>query len=127
MALNYRLIKFFPLTVYRKNQGSYVNGLWVEGTETNFTVNVKIQPLKDTELMILPEALRNRAWVKLYVQAGSPSTPVLRCAQQGTGGYGADFFVWQGYRYEVMKESNYQDSVLEHTRVLAARVEITPN
>lgn len=128
MALSYRLIKFSDLTIYRESQGSYVDGDWVAGTETTFTIKAKIQPLKETELMILPEALRNRSWVKVYVQEDQVAThSALRAAQQGNGGWGPDEFVWQGFRYEVMKDRNYDDSILDHTRVFAARKEITPN
>lgn len=128
MALNYRLIKLSDLTIYRQGKGSFVEGDWVPGTETTFTVKAKIQPLKDTELMILPEALRNRSWVKVYVQEDqSPTHSALRAAQQGDNGFGPDEFVWQGFRYEVMKDRNYDDSVLDHTRVFAARKEVTPN
>ena len=126
MALNYRLIKFSTITVYRKAQGSYVSGKWVEGAETTFTITAKVQPLKNTEIMILPESLRNRSWIKLYIQeADGQSTPALRCAQQGTNGWGPDYLMWQGFKYEVMKDLNYNDSTLDHTKVLAARVEVS--
>lgn len=128
MALSYRLIKFSDLTIYRESQGSYVEGDWIPGTETTFTIKAKVQPLKETELMILPEALRNRSWVKVYVQEDQVAThSALRAAQQGPGGFGPDYFFWQNYKYEVIKDRNYDDSIIDHTRVFAARVEVSPN
>lgn len=126
MALNYRLIKFSTLTIYRKEQNTYVRGKVVEGAETTFDIQAKVQPLKNTEIMILPESLRNRSWLKLYIQEASGLTiPALRCAQQGPNGFSADEFEWQGFRYEVMKDLNYNDSILDHTRALAARKEVS--
>ena len=126
MALSYRLIKFSTITVYRKAQDSYVNGVWVDGSETSFDVKAKVQPLKDTELMILPESERNRSWLKLHIQEDPSLThSALRCSQPGTNGWGPDEFVWQGYRYEVMKDRNFDDSILDHTRVMAARKEVS--
>jgi hypothetical protein len=128
MALNYRLIKFSDLVVSRGSQGHYLDGDWVAGDVTTFTIKAKIQPLKDTELLLLPESSRNRSWVKVYIQEGQVAThSALRAAQQGPQGFDPDFFTWQGYKYEVMKDRNYDNSVIDHTRVFAARVEVTPN
>lgn len=128
MALSYRLIKFYDLVINRKAKGDYVDGEWVEGAITPFTIKAKVQPLTFTEVMILSEAERNKSWVKVYIQADpSLTTPVLRSAQQGTGGWDADELTWQGFTYEVMKDMNYDKSILQFTNVLAARKEVTPN
>lgn len=128
MALSYRLIRFSTLDVYRESQGSFVDGDWVDGTTTRFTVKAKIQPLGDTALALLPESDRNKSWVRVYIQEIQSSTiSALRAAQQGVGGWGADEFVWGGFRYRVMKDANHNDSCIDHTRVLAARIELTPN
>lgn len=124
MALNYRLIKFSNITIYRKTQGSYVSGKWVEGAETSFDVQAKVMPAKDTELMILPESERNKSWLILHVQG---TTNPLRSAQQGTDGWASDEFVWQGFRYQVMKDRTYYETCISHNRVMAARIEVTPN
>ena len=126
MALGYHLIKFSTLTIHRPTQGVYVAGIWQPGTESTFDIKAKVQPLKPNEVMILPESLRSRAWIKIFVQEDPSQTlPAIRCAQQGPNGYGADTLSWQGYKYEVMKDMNYNDSVLDHTYVLAARVEVS--
>lgn len=128
MALSYRLIKFSDLVITRPAQGSYINGVWVEESETTFTIKAKVQPLRLTELKIFPESERNRSWVKVFIQENQSVTlPAIRTAQQGVGGNGADEFDWQGFRYRVMQDSNYNDSCLDHSFVYAARVEVTPN
>ena len=81
-----------------------------------------------TELNLFPESERNRSWVKIYIQEDPSLTlPAVRTAQQGDGGWGADSFTWQGYQYRVMRDSNYNDSCLDHSVAYAARVELTPN
>lgn len=128
MALNYRLIKFSDLVIYRTTQGHYEDGEWVAGIETPYTIKAKVQPLRDTELLSLPESERTKSWLKVYVQEGQIGTfPDVRTAQQGPDGWGPDQFVWQGFRYQVMKDRNYNDSILDHTRVFASRLEVTPN
>lgn len=115
------LTKSITLTVYRKTQGSYVNGDWVEGTEAEITRTVNIQPLKPNEILLLPESERTRQWWKVY------SDEDLRTDKEGAGGYSADEFIYQGERYKVMKVSNYEMGVLNHHKALATRIELTPN
>ena len=113
------LTKKIPLTLIRSAAGSYVDGEWVEGTETNVPIEVNIQPLKEAELMLLPEADRGKQWWKVY------SASEIRMDKQGASGWAADEFVYQGDRYRVMKVENYQMSILDHYRALAARMELS--
>lgn len=115
------LTKKIPLDIYRTTQGQYVDGEWVEGTESTITIDVNIQPLKEAELMLLPEADRGKQWWKMY------SASEIRMDKQGTGGWDADEFVYQGDRYKVMKVENYAMGILNHFKALAARIELTPN
>ena len=115
----FKLTKKIPLTLIRSSAGSYVDGEWVEGTETSVPIEVNIQPLKEAELMLLPEADRGKQWWKVY------SASEIRMDKQGTSGWAADEFVYQGDRYKVMKVENYQMSILDHYRALAARMELS--
>ena len=114
------LTKKIPLTVYRTTaQGSYVNGSWVAGSTVEVVREVNIQPFKDEELLLLPEADRSREWYKLY------------CAEDfiadkpGASGTIADEFIWNGDRYKVMKVKAYGMSVLDHYKAHAARLEVS--
>ena len=113
------LTKKIPLTLIRSAAGSYVDGEWVEGTETNVSIDVNIQPLKEAELLLLPEADRGKQWWKMY------SASEIRMDKQGTSGWSADEFVYQGDRYKVMKVENYAMSILNHYKALAARMELS--
>ena len=118
---NFLLTKKVSIDIIRQTQGSYVNGDWVEGTETTVPTEVNIQPLKDSEILLLPESERTKEWYKLY------SAEELRTAKEGTGGNGADEFIFNGDRYRVMKARRYQMGILDHWKCLAAREPLTPN
>lgn len=113
------LTKTIPLTILRKTQGSYVNGDWVEGAETKVPLDVNIQPFKDEDLLLLPEADRSREWYKLYC------ADEIRMDKQGDDGWAADEFVYEGDRYKVMKVRSYRMSILDHYKATAARMEIS--
>jgi len=112
-----------PLTIFRKSEGSYVNGRWVEGSTSEIVLQVNIQPLKPYEIFMLPEADRTRAWVKFY------SADYARTLKEGTGGWSADEFIWKNDHYKIMKVDDWTNGmgILEHVRVQAVRIELTPN
>lgn len=115
------LVKKTPLTIFRTTQGSYVNGEWVEGTETTVDIQANVQPLNDYQYMILPESDRTKQWVWVF------SSSELRTLKEGSGGYAADEFVWNNERYQVMKTQRYQMTVQDHYEAKAVRIELTPN
>ena len=105
------LTKKIPLTLIRSTAGSYVDGVWVEGTETNVEIQVNIQPLKEAELLILPEADRSRQWWKVY------SASEIRMDKQGTSGWAADEFVYQGDRYKFTIKGRVKVAITEFIAV----------
>ena len=114
------LTKKTPLTIYRTSaQGTYVDGEWVEGTAVEVVREVNIQPFKDEELLLLPEADRSREWYKLYCAED------LIADKPGASGTIADEFVWNGDRYKVMKVKRYQMQTLDHFRAMASRLEVS--
>ena len=114
------LTKKIPLTIYRTaSQGSYVDGEWVAASTTEVIREVNIQPFKDEELLLLPEADRAREWYKLYCAED------LIADKPGASGTIADEFVWNGDRYKVMKVKAYGMSILDHYKAHAARLEVS--
>jgi hypothetical protein len=112
-----------PLTIYRQTSGSYVDGEWVDGTTTEIILQVNIQPLKPYEIMMLPESDRTRNWVKFY------SADYARTLKEGISGWSADEFIWKNDRYKIMKVDDWTNGmgILEHVKIQAARIELTPN
>ncbi len=112
-----------PFTIYRRQQGEYVDGDWVEGGTTELLIEGNIQPAKPHEILIFPESERTRSWWKLYTDA------TLRTDKEGDDGWSADEFMWKGDRYKVMKVNDYTNGmgILEHTKNWCVRTERTPN
>ena len=114
------LTKTIPLTLKRPSTvGGYVDGVWQDATTSDVVIQANIQPLKEAELLILPESDRSRQWWKVY------SASEIRMDKQGTSGWAADEFVYQGDRYKVMKVENTAMGILNHYKALAARMEIS--
>lgn len=120
---NFLLTHKIPITIYRQESGSFVDGDWVDGAVVEVPLEVNIQPLKPYEIMMLPEADRTRVWVKFY------SADYARTLKEGTYGWSADEFIWKNDRYKIMKVDDWTNGmgILEHVKIQAARIELTPN
>lgn len=120
---NFLLTHKIPLTIYRQESGSFVDGDWVEGSVVEVPLQVNIQPLKPYEIMMLPEADRTRVWIKFY------SADYARTLKEGNAGWDADEFIWKNDRYKIMKVDDWTNGmgILEHVKIQAARIELTPN
>lgn len=115
------LVGNVTLDVTRTTAQTYLNGRVVPGTSEVVQVVANVQPvLKSTDTMLLPEADRSKAVLKVYTR-GEP----LRQLKEGDAGWSADRFMWQGELYEVMKVVNYAMGVLNHYKALCSRVELT--
>jgi hypothetical protein len=116
-----------PIVITRRAQDTYVDGDPVEGAQTTLTIQGNVQPLKDYELMQLPESERTRDWQKVY------SADEMRAEVEGVGGWGADTFQWDSvedgktYTYRVMRVRRYKMGILDHWRAFCARESLTPN
>lgn len=54
-------------TVTRSAAGAFVDGFYVAGATTTWSVRGSLQPLNERELQLLPEASRTQArWILLY-------------------------------------------------------------
>lgn len=119
------LTKKVPVVIYRRTQGSYVDGDWVEGSTQDITIQANVQPLKDYEIYMMPESERTRDWQKIY------SAEMIRSEIEGL--HDADEFEWDSMvdgtlqRYKVMKVRRYRMGILDHWRGFAARIELSPN
>lgn len=109
------------ITVRQRAAGSIVRGKWQEGAETVVEIVANVQPTKPHEMLVLPEADRSKASIKVHSQ--SP----LRTLLEGTGGHSADIIEWDGELWEVASVKRWQMGILDHYRAIAVRLERTPN
>lgn len=109
------------LDITRRAAATYDRGRPVPGVETIVQVVCNVQPvLKSTDTMLLPEADRSKACLKVYSKGGE-----IKQLKEGPDGWAADRFMWQGDLYEVMKVINYAMGVLNHYKAICMRVELT--
>lgn len=109
------------LDITRREPETYDRGRPVPGVESVVQVVCNVQPvLKSSDTILLPEADRSKACLKVYTK-GEP----LYGREEGINGTAADRFTWQGDVYEVMKVINYAMGVLNHYKAICMRVEKT--
>ena len=116
---NFMLTHKVTITVLRQGQGTWVDGYWVDGTETPLYVEANVQPLRGHELLTLPEADRTKASIKVYC------VETLRTVEE-VGQTKADVIVWEGKRWQAIKTMTYKMGVLDHTKTICYRLPETP-
>jgi hypothetical protein len=118
---DFSLVKKTPVTIVRQSQGQYVDGEWVDGTETSIVIQANVHPFSDYQVMMMPESDRTKSWVWLFTSSD------VRQKKEGPGGYGADRFSWLGDIYEVMMVQTFVMGVRDHREAKCVRIELTPN
>lgn len=110
---------FHPLTltVRRKDPGSYVNGVWVEGTDVpDFTIKASWQPLNGKDLETLEEGERLRVVYKGYTETELfPADPLTQ--EEGDIIEGPD-----GKDYEVVNVEPWQNNLINHYKFMVTRL-----
>lgn len=105
-----------PFTVKRfVTAGTYVNGVFVSGSSTTFTIQASIQPLSDIDLSTLPEGQREGDMVKIYTD-----TDLFGIGASGSG-QEPDKVEWRGAYYTISSKSVRQMGVISHYRYFAVK------
>lgn len=108
------------ILVTSSSGGSYVRGVYVKGTPTSRTIKANVQPvLKSTDTLILPESDRSKEIIKIY------TTEKLKSRKEGSAPNEGDLVSYDGKTFEVMKVIEYKMGILNHTKAIAVRKEIT--
>jgi len=115
----YKLVGYKPLTVYRKTVGQYVNGRWVEGTESTITIKGNWQPIKGYDKMMLPESFRSKYTIKLS------TTFELYSIIEGSAQQEPDEVEIDGFRFEVQEKEHYSMGVVDHFEYTLTKKEIS--
>lgn len=114
-----------PINLYRKNPGTYVNGVWVEGTETIIPITASVQPTSGEELLSVPEGRRNR---KTYALFTSTPIEVIHGLNNSTNPDQVEIY---GERYEVVNVDVWQNNppvfgIVNHYKFIASALEAIP-
>lgn len=108
------------VTVTRAQGGSYVKGVWVANQGVDFIIKANIQPIaKSTDTLNVPEGERSKETIKVY------TTTSLVSRKEGDNPVEGDIIHWEGKLFEVRKVSEYKMGILNHTKAIAVRKEIT--
>lgn len=101
-----------PIKAYRTSGGQYVEGVWQEGSEVSFTVNVSVQPSAPDDMESLPEGRRQR---RAYTLFGDKD---LRGVEDGN----PDQVEIDGDRYEVSSVQYWRNTILPHVKSVVTRL-----
>lgn len=116
-----RLVGSVILDITRREPDSYYMGELVPGQTVIIPLKCNVQRSTYSQTLMLPESERSKDCLTVFCGEA------LREQREGTGGWAADEFTWEGARYKVMKVISYSMRVLDHHQVLAVRIELTPN
>lgn len=109
------------LDIIRREPETYDRGRPIPGAESVVQVVCNVQPvLKSSDTLLLPEADRSKACLKVYTK-GAP----MFGREEGAQGTAADRFIWKGDLYEVMKVIDYDMGILNHYKAICMRIEKT--
>jgi len=109
------------ITLRRLSVGSYVNGVWVEGSPTDSTITASIQPITGEEMQELPEARRESETYNMYT-----STTILTVQQAGSN-QNPDRVLFFGKEFEVFDvrpwQNNTNFTIVNHYRYFCSRID----
>jgi hypothetical protein len=101
-------------TIKRLAGGSYVNGIWIEGTESQFTIKASVQPMRGQEMLLLDENRRDIASFKIYTDA-----ELITASKNSQN---PDKIVLDDGDYEVIKVMPWQNDVINHYKYIVSKV-----
>lgn len=102
-----------PLNLYRWTNGAYVNGRWVESTQTLIPITASIQPTTGEDTNLVPEGRNPSKVYKLYT-----STPIRTITDKNP-----DEIEIFGERYECVQvfpwQNNANFAIVNHFKFIA--------
>lgn len=107
---------------FTRRAGSYINGRWLDGAATTFTIKCNIQPNAAGKMTrLLPEGDRSRHSIFIITDGIAQS---LRTSKEGVGLLKGDEVTWNGDVYEIREVNLYTLGVLDSYQALAVRKEV---
>lgn len=103
------------LTVTRLDAGSFVNGLWVEGSPSTFDIQCSVQPLTPDEMELVPEGRRDGEVFNLFT--GTRLLPANPPDSKN-----ADKVSIDGRDYEVLSCARWQNRILPHYKAVVVQI-----
>lgn len=105
-------------TIIRKQAGTYVNGVFVDGVETQQTIMATVQPLKNEDMVELPQGRRISDIIKIY------TSEVLNTTEDNGANKQPDKIFWKDSWFEITSTGTFQMGIIPHYRYWAIRIPI---
>lgn len=110
------LIPRQTITVTRESGGTRIDGKWVSGSTSNFTIEASIQPLTAREIQLLPESRRaSGESYKLFAD----TTPALYTV---TDDENPDRVSLYSQNFEIYSVKRWENSIINHKEYIATRI-----
>ena len=106
------------ITASRKSAGAYVDGVWVEGSETAFTFYGSKQPLSGKDMLSLPEGRRDRETYLIYTSTELKSVDVNNQVNP-------DIIVLNGNDFEIIQVESWQNGIYNHYKAVASKKQVS--
>lgn len=104
------------LVIEREGEGEWINGRYEPGPKCRFEVIASVQPMKASEMLLMPEGERTTEHIKVYTNER------LREVDEKNTALG-DKFAYDGKCYEVQQVENWQIGTdLPHYKAICKKV-----
>jgi len=90
-----------------RQSGGYINGVWVAGAGTVFSLSASVQPITGSDLQALPEGRRDKTAYKIFTNT------LLQTANDGLG-VSADILTINSVSCEVIACQPWSNCSLAH-------------
>lgn len=103
------------ITIRQLTGGQFINGRYVEGSESEITIRASIQPLKSVNenvMMILPEGRRMSRAYRVYT-----STELNSLDSENP-----DKAVIDNEEYEILQDNIWQNNIINHYRYIFVKL-----
>ena len=104
-----------PLTIIRNGAGSYVDGSWVNGADSNVNIKAVVQNANPDDLVLLPEGTRSTEAMKIHT-----TSKVFTVSEVGETD--ADQFDYDGSRYRIYDVFNRR--IGNYVKAVAIRIPV---
>lgn len=104
------------VTVFRKTEGEYVNGFYVDGVEIEFEIQTSVQPTWREDMVILPQGHRSEETYTLFC-----SNEILNTDDNNLRK--SDEVLLYGERYQVFKVEKWQNNIISHYKAIVLKLE----
>lgn len=103
------------VSVIRKGEGAYIDGIWQDGIESNFIIRASVHPTPARVLETLPEGYRTSDSFTLY------TTTRLISAENNTNN--PDSVILYDNNYLVAQIKRWDNTVLSHFEIVVTKDE----